>query len=84
MEKFIKLNTLANNQVIVATPDDRRFYSYDTLICVVDYDKMQFVLSDNESHFTRTTIKWLNRFLAGYDTDYKSIKKSALRINLNN
>ena len=83
MEKYIKLNTLANNQVVISTPDDRRFYSYDTLICVVDYDKMQFVLSDNESHFTKTTVKWLNRFLQGYDTTYQGIKKTAKRANLN-
>ena len=83
MENYIKLNTLANNQVIINTPNDRRFYSYDTLICVVDYDKMQFILSDNESHYTRTTVKWLNRFLAGYDTTYQDVKKTAKRANLN-
>lgn len=84
MEKYIKLNTLANNQAVVITPDARRFYSYDTCVCVYDYDMKQFILSDNEAHFTRTTVKWLNRFLSGYNTTYQDIKKTALRINLNN
>ena len=82
--EYLKLYTLANNQVILATNSQRRFYSYDTCVCVYDYDKMQFVLSDNESHFTKTTVKWLNRFLQEYDTDYKNIKKTAKRANLNN
>lgn len=83
MENYIKLNTLANNQVIINTPNDRRFYSYDTLICVYDYETKEFILSENESHFTKTTVKWLNRFLAGYDTTYQNIKQSARRENLN-
>ena len=83
MENYIKLNTLANNQVIINTPNDRRFYSYDTCVCVYDYDKQEFTLSDNESHYTRTTVKWLNKFLAGYDTTYQDVKKTAKRANLN-
>ena len=82
--EYIKLNTLANNQVILATNSQRRFYSYDTCVCVYDYDTMQFFLSENESHFSRTTVKWLNRFLQGYDTTYQDIKKTAKRANLNN
>lgn len=82
--EYIKLYTLANNQAVITTNSERRFYSYDTLICVYNYDMRQFILSKNESHFTKTTVKWLNRFLAGYDTCYQDIKKTALRINLNN
>ena len=81
--EYIKLYTLASNQNVIATNSERRFYSYDTLICVYDYDTKEFILSENESHFTKTTVKWLNRFLAGYDTTYQSIKKIARRENLN-
>ena len=81
--EYLKLYTLASNQNVIATNSQRRFYSYDTLICVYDYDTKEFILSENESHFTKTTVKWLNRFLAGYDTTYQSIKKIARRENLN-
>ena len=81
--EYIKLYTLANNQAVIATNNERRFYSYDTCICVYDYDTKEFTLSENESHFTKTTVKWLNRFLTGYDTTYQSIKKTAIRKNLN-
>ena len=81
--EYIRLYTLANNQNVIATNSQRRFYSYDTLICVYDYDTKEFVLSENESHFSRTTVKWLNKFLAGYDTTYQDVKKTANRKNLN-
>ena len=81
--EYIKLYTLANNQAVIATNNERRFYSYDTLICVYDYDKREFTLSENDSHFSRTTVKWLNKFLAGYDTTYQDIKQSAIREKLN-
>lgn len=81
--EYLKLYTLANNQNVIATNSQRRFYSYDTLICVYDYDTKEFVLSENDAHFTKTTVKWLNKFLAGYDTTYQSIKKIARRENLN-
>ena len=81
--EYLKLYTLANNQTVIATNHERRFYSYDTCICVYDYDTKEFTLSENESHFTKTTVKWLNRFLTGYDTTYQDIKKTAIRKNLN-
>lgn len=81
--EYLKLYTLASNQNVIATNSERRFYSHDTLICIYDYDKQEFTLSENESHFTRTTVKWLNKFLMGYDTTYQDIKKTAKRRNLN-
>ena len=81
--EYIRLYTLANNQAVIATNHEWRFYSYDTLICIYDYDTKEFTLSENESHFSRTTVKWLNRYLAGYDTTYSDIKKTAVRKNLN-
>ena len=81
--EYIRLYTLASNQNVIATNSQRRFYSYDTLICVYDYETKEFTLSENESHFSRTTVKWLNRFLMGYDTTYQNIKKTAIRKNLN-
>ena len=81
--EYIRLYTLANNQAVIATNSQRRFYSYDTCVCVYDYDTKEFTLSENESHFSRTTVKWLNRFLMGYDTTYKDIKKTARKENLN-
>ena len=81
--EYIRLYTLAGNQNVIATNSERRFYSYDTLICVYDYDTKEFTLSENESHFSHTTVKWLNKFLIGYDTTYQDIKKTANRKNLN-
>ena len=81
--EYLKLYTLANNQNVIATNSERRFYSYDTLICVYDYDKREFTLSENDSHFSRTTVKWLNRYLTKFDVCYKDIKKTARKENLN-
>ena len=81
--EYLKLYTLANNQAVIATNHERRFYSYDTCICVYDYDTKEFTLSENESHFTKTTVKWLNRFLIKFDTCYQDIKQSAIREKLN-
>ena len=81
--EYIKLYTLASNQNVIVTNSERRFYSYDTLICVYDYETKEFVLSENDAHFTKTTVKWLNKFLAGYDTTYQDVKKTANRKNLN-
>ena len=81
--EYLKLYTLANNQAVIATNHERRFYSYDTCICVYDYDTKEFTLSENESHFTKTTVKWLNRFLIKFDTCYQDIKQSADREKLN-
>ena len=55
--EYLKLYTLANNQAVIATNNERRFYSYDTCVCVYDYDTKEFTLSENESHFSRTTVK---------------------------
>ena len=81
--EYIRLYTMGNNQAVIATNSQRRFYSYDTLICVYDYDTKEFTLSENESHFTKTTVKWLNRFLIKFDTCYQDIKQSARREKLN-
>ena len=82
MEK-IRINQLNNNQVELYTNSEIRFYSYNTCICVYSYETKEFTLSENESHFSRTTVKWLNKFLIGYDTTYQDIKKTANRKNLN-
>ena len=82
MEK-IRINQLNNNQVELYTNSEIRFYSYNTCICVYSYETKKFVLSENEAHFTKTTVKWLNRFLVKFDVCYKDIKQSADREKLN-
>ena len=82
MEK-IRINQLANNQVELYTNSEIRFYSYSTCICVYSYETKEFILSENEAHFTRTTVKWLNRHLTKFDVCYQDIKKIARRENLN-
>ena len=82
MEK-IRVNQLNNNQVELYTDTEIRFYSYNTCICVYSYETKEFVLSENDAHFTKTTVKWLNRFLIKFDTCYKDIKQSADREKLN-
>ena len=81
--KKIRINQLSNNQVELYTNSEIRFYSYNTCICVYSYETKEFVLSENEAHFTRTTVKWLNRFLTKFDVCYKDIKQSADREKLN-
>ena len=82
MEK-IRINQLSNNQIELYTSTEIRFYSYNTCICVYSYGTKEFVLSENEAHFTKTTVKWLNRYLTKFDVCYQDIKKIARRENLN-
>ena len=82
MEK-IRVNQLQANQIEVYTDKEIRFYSYNTCICVWSYESKKFVLSENENHFSKTTVKWLNRFLVKFDTCYKDIKQTASREKLN-
>ena len=82
MEK-IRINQLSNNQIELYTSTEIRFYSYNTCICVWSYETKEFILSENEAHFTKTTVKWLNRFLVKFDVCYKDIKQSADREKLN-
>ena len=82
MEK-IRVNQLANNQIELYTNSEIRFYSYNTCICVWSYESKEFILSENEAHFTKATVKWLNRFLIKFDTCYQDIKQSADREKLN-
>lgn len=80
---IIRINQLQNNQIELYTDKQIRFYSYNTCVCVYEYETNSFTLSENENHFTRTTVKWLNKFLVKFDTDYKSIKNTASREKLN-
>lgn len=80
---IIRVNQLQANQIELYTEKEIRFYSYNTCICVWSYETKQFTLSENETHFSRTTVKWLNCFLVKFDTDYKSIKNTASREKLN-
>ena len=80
---IIRVNQLQANQIEMYTEKEIRFYSYNTCICVWSYESKKFVLSENENHFSKTTVKWLNKFLIKFDTDYKSIKNTASREKLN-
>lgn len=77
--EYVGIRTMAKNQVILNVGTQRRFYSYDTLICIFDYATGKFILSGQESFFTRTTVKWLNRFLVPYGVKYSDIKNTAER-----
>ena len=81
--EIIRLNQLQANQIEMYTNNEIRFYSYNTCICVWSYETKKFVLSENENHFSKTTVKWLNRFLVKFDTCYKEIKDKASRVKLN-
>ena len=82
MEK-IRINQLSNNQIELYTNSEIRFYSYNTCISVYIYETKEFVLSEKEAHFTRTTVKWLHRYLTKFDVCYQDIKKTARKENLN-
>lgn len=77
--EYVGIRTMAKNQVILNVGTQRRFYSYDTLICIFDYATAKITLSAHESSFTRTTVKWLNKFLTPYELTYKDIKNTAER-----
>ena len=80
---IIRVNQLQANQIEVYTDKEIRFYSYNTCVCVYGYETNSFMLSENENHFSKTTVKWLNKFLIKFDTCYKDIKQTAKRAKLN-
>ena len=80
---IIRINQLQNNQIELYTDKQKRFYSYNTCVCVNEYETKQFTLSENINHFSKTTVKWLNKFLLKFDTCYKDIKQTAKHAKLN-
>ena len=71
--------TRAGNQVvmIINTKDNHTeiFQSYDSLICKVDYNKKQIVVS-NKWNYSITTLKYFYQFLKEYVGIDLSCKKS--------
>lgn len=76
---IININPLHNYQIEVYTDTEIRFYSFNICICVYDRETQKFTLSDNETHFSTITIKWLNKFLEKFGVSYQDIKDTASR-----
>lgn len=71
-------NTAKNQAVMIINTEDNHmevFQSYDSLICKVDYNKKQIVVS-NKWDYSITTLKYFYQFLREYVGIDSSCKKS--------
>lgn len=71
----MKIENLANNQVVVTDGKKKTFFSYGKTIAVVNNGKT--TLDEVYWDFSATTTKYLSRFLGGE-------KKSDIQKNINN
>ena len=67
----MKLTTYAVNQYVITTPEKVIFQSYETLVATLQDGKVTITEGQPQS---KTTAKWLNRFLQDY-TNFKSYKE---------
>ena len=79
----MRVETLANNQVIIKDKEKKYFFSYDTCICVMD-DKST-VLDRYAYDCSTTTKKYLSQFLGeGFNEIQAKIDNKTYKLkNLN-
>ena len=80
MENMPKVITLANNQYIIKIGNKLIFQSYETTIAFADISTHEVILHNDKDCYTRTTSKYLNRFLKDYCgiSDRKGCKYNSL------
>lgn len=61
----MKLYELAKNQTVVVEERQLTFFSYGVAICQVKTKELEIILSE-KWNYSRTTTKWMNRFLNNY------------------
>lgn len=66
MENMPKIITMSNNQYIIKIGNKLIFQSYKATMAFVNIDTHEAILDNNERNYTRTTSKYLNRFLKDY------------------
>lgn len=64
--KKINVHYLANNQIVVVSAEEYRFFSYNTQIAEYNLKEKRLVLSE-KWNFSRTTLKYLSVFFENYD-----------------
>lgn len=69
----MNIHYLANNQVVVVSPEKYIFFSYNTSIGEYDLKEKKLVLSE-KWNFSRTTLKYLSVFFENYDILYGKVK----------
>jgi hypothetical protein len=67
----MKLTTYAANQYVINVEDRVIFQSYQTIVAILQDGKVSITEGQPQS---KTTAKWLNRFLQDY-TKFKSYKE---------
>lgn len=66
MENMPKVITLANNQYVIKIGNKLIFQSYETTMAFADIITKEVILHNDANCYTRTTSKYLNRFLKEY------------------
>lgn len=67
----MKAKMLAPNQIVISSPEKVVFQSYSTIVATIQDGKVSITEGQPQS---KTTAKWLNRFLQDY-TNFKSYKE---------
>ena len=64
--KKMNVHYLANNQIVIVSPKEYIFFSYNAQVAGYDIKKKRLVLSE-KWNFSRTTLKYLSVFFENYD-----------------
>ncbi len=76
---ILAITNIANNQVAIKTRKHWEFWSYGTLICIIDLNSQKHYLTDYWN-YSFTTTKYLCRFLNKYSLEYgNDINKAGVR-----
>lgn len=81
MENVPKAIRMQDNQYIIKIGNKLIFQSYKSTMAVYDRENDFIRLDNDESNYTRTTVKYLNMFLKDYCGGIQ--KKDCIRTKLN-
>lgn len=75
----MKIFSLANNQIVVVQDDSLTLFSYDTAVCKIVRSGSYEIIFSHDWEYSKTTTKYVCRFLTDYFSPYKDFNKSAIK-----
>lgn len=75
----MKMFSLANNQNVVVQDDSLTFFSYNTAVCKIVRSGFYEIILSYDWEYSKTTTKYVCRFLSDYFSPDKNFNKSAIK-----
>lgn len=75
----MKFYSLANNQNVVVQDDSLTLFSYNTAVCKIVRSGFREIIFSHEWDYSKTTAKYVCRFLTDYFSPDKTLNKSVIK-----